>query len=107
MLKGVYASDKIFGISHGKFIFSADFLNERLWHDSQIVVLVYEKFELIAQIPVLFVVRRCGKEQDFAALIADKLLDVLVAFSARIAQIVAFVNDDKAVETHIFYIKGL
>ena len=69
--------------------------------DAKVLVFLNEKPQLVAQVGVFLVVGR-GGQQDHARLVGvNVLLDGPVALAATVAQVVAFVNDERAMGRHV------
>ena len=69
--------------------------------DTQVSVLLNEQAELTGKIEVGFVVRRCREQDNAAIVLVDVFLNCAIAFSLAVSQIMAFVNQDKAIPAKV------
>ena len=79
-------------------MFAAFDFDLAFWADAEVFIGGDEEFELVAEVREVFVVGGCGEEENFIVLVVEEAFDGFVARACAVAEVVAFVDDDEAIE---------
>ena len=69
--------------------------------DSQVSILFHKQAQLVGEIDVGFVVRGGGEQDDFAVVLLDVFVNGAVTHPFAVSEVVAFINQDKAIAPEV------
>ena len=82
----------------GELLFPALGLDLLFGTNAEVEIGIDEQLQLVGEVKIILVVRGCRQQEDLVALIGQEVLDHRIPLAFRIAQVVAFVNDDQLEE---------
>ena len=98
LLERLDRSERDVAVLDGELLFPALGLDLLFGTNAEVKIWIDEKLQLVGEVEVILVVRSCRQQKDLVALIGQEILDHRIPLSFRIAQVVAFVDDDQLVE---------
>ncbi len=105
-VEGVDARERDTVMGVGEFLFAAFDFDLSFWADAEVFIGGDEEFELVAEVREVFVVWGCGEEEDLVILVVEEALDIFVAGARAVAEVVAFIDDDEAIEAFARRVDG-
>ena len=89
-----------------KLSLASQTLDVSFWADTKILVVAQEKLQLVGQVGEILVIWSSGKQQGFAIQFMNQFLDVVISFSAAVAQVMSFIYDNQSVVPGVLHING-
>ena len=98
LLERLDRSERNVAVLDGELLFPSRGLDLLFGTDAEVEIGIDEKLQLVGEVEVILVVRSCRQQKDLVALIGQEVLDHRIPLAFRIAQVMAFVDDDQLEE---------
>ena len=98
LLERLDRAERNIAVLDGELLFPALGLDLLFGMNAEVEIGIDEQLQLVGEVKIILVVRGCRQQEDLVTLIGQEVLDHRIPLAFRIAQVVAFVNDDQLEE---------